>query len=491
MINCYEVSVIQRIYFQKRGDYMQGLHHKKDQRSTFSGSIGFVLAAAGSAVGLGNIWRFPYLAAKNGGGIFLVVYIILALTFGFALLLTEVAIGRKTAQGPLTAYRKLKEGWGGLGILATIIPAIILPYYSLIGGWVVKYMTVFVAGQGASAAEDGYFSGFITAQWQPIIFHTIFYMLTAAIIYMGVEQGIEKLSKILMPILVLLVIVIAVYSCTLSYTDADGVTRTGLQGMAIYLIPDFTGMTFGRLLGVIMDAMGQLFYSLSVAMGIMIAYGSYLKKDSNLLKCVNQIEIFDTAIAILAGLMIIPAVVTFMGPESMNAGPGLMFISLPKVFHSMGHITGTILGAAFFIMVFFAALTSCMSILEAIVSGLIDRFHWSRKKATVISSVYGWLTGIVVALGYNVFYFELELPNGAVAQILDIFDYVSNNVLMPILAFLTCVLVGWVLGPKEILDEVELGGVTFMRRRLYIVMIRFVCPVLLVFVFLKAFGLFA
>ncbi len=466
-------------------------NQRTSQRSTFSGSIGFILAAAGSAVGLGNIWRFPYLAAKNGGGLFLVIYIILALTFGFALLLTEVAIGRKTAQGPLTAYGTLKKGWGGLGLIATVIPAIILPYYSLIGGWVVKYFTVYASGQGRAAAEDGFFSGFITGQWQPILFHTIFYAATAFIIYKGVENGIERLSKILMPILVILVLVIAVYSCTLSFTDESGATWTGLQGMAIYFIPDFSGLTFGRLMSIIMDAMGQLFYSLSVAMGIMIAYGSYLKKDSNLPKCVNQIEIFDTAIAVLAGLMIIPAVFTFMGRDAMNAGPGLMFISLPKVFSSMGAVTGTIMGFAFFLMVLFAALTSCISILEAIVSGLIDHFHWSRKKATLIASAYGWLTGIIVALGYNVLYFEYTLPNGAVAQILDIFDYVSNNILMPILAILTCILVGWATGPKTILDEVELGGAALGRRKLYIVMIKVVCPVLLILVFLKAFGFFA
>ena len=463
----------------------------QQKRSTFSGTLGFVLAAAGSAVGLGNIWRFPYLVAKNGGGVFLVVYIVLALTFGFALLLTDITIGRKTGQGPLTAYSKLKEGWGGLGILATIIPAVIIPYYSLIGGWVVKYSAVYLTGQGKAAASDDYFSSFITAQWQPIIFHTIFYAVTAIVIFMGVNKGIEKLSKILMPILIVIVIVIAIYGCTRSFTDAGGVKRTGLQGMAVYFIPNFKGMTLGRFLGVVMDAMGQLFYSLSVAMGIMIAYGSYLKKEDDLAKSVSRIDIFDTGIAMLAGLMIIPAVYTFMGKDAMNAGPGLMFISLPKVFDSMGKVTGTVVGILFFLMVLFAALTSCMSILEAIVAGLIDRFGWSRKKATIIASLYGWAVGIIVALGYNIFYFEYTLPNGAVAQILDILDYLSNNIMMPVLAIMTCILIGWVLGPKTIYDEVEMDGKTFRRRGLYNVMIRFVCPVLLVMVFLKAFGLFA
>ena len=468
---------------------MSGEHHT-GARNTFSGSLGFVLAAAGSAVGLGNIWRFPYLAAKNGGGLFLLVYIILAFTFGFALLLTEVAIGRKTAQGPLTAYKSLKKGWGGLGIIATIIPAIILPYYSLIGGWVTKYFAAFATGGINDAASDGFFGGFITGQWEPIIFHTIFFAATAAIILGGVNKGIERVSKILMPVLVILVVGIAIYSCTLKYKAPDGTVRSGLEGMAVYFVPDFSGLTFGKLMGVIMDAMGQLFYSLSIAMGIMIAYGSYLKKDDNLPKAVGRIEIFDTGIAVLAGLMIIPAVFTFMGKDAMSQGPGLMFVSLPKVFQSMGNGPGSILGSLFFIMVIFAALTSCISILEAIVSSLIDRFHWSRKKATILASLYGWLLGIVVALGYNLFYFEYKLPNGDTAQILDIFDYLSNNILMPILAILTCILIGWVTTPKVIEDEAMIGALKFPRKRLYSMMIKFICPVLLTLVFLKAFGLF-
>ncbi len=465
-------------------------HSTSGERHTFSGSFGFVLAAAGSAVGLGNIWRFPHLAAKNGGGLFLLVYIILAFTFGFTLLLTEVAIGRKTAQGPLTAYKALKKSWSGLGIIATIIPAIIMPYYSLIGGWVVKYFSVFATGGIEKAAEDGFFTSFITAQWQPLIFHTVFFAATAFVVFAGVNKGIERASRILMPALLILVIGISIYSFTLKYTDADGVTRTGLQGMAIYFVPNFEGITFGRLMGVIMDAMGQLFYSLSVAMGIMVTYGSYLKKNENLPKAVSRIEIFDTGIAILAGMMIIPAVYTFMGKDAMNGGPGLMFVSLPKVFSSMGGVTGTILGTVFFLMVIFAALTSCISILEAVVASLIDKFNWIRKKATIVASIYGWALGIIVALGYNLLYFEWKLPNGDTAQILDIFDYISNNILMPILAILTCILVGWVLTPKSIEDEVMIGADRFPRKKLYNVMIRFVCPVLLAMVFLKAFGLF-
>lgn len=305
----------------------------EEKRNSFGGSIGFVLAAAGSAVGLGNIWRFPYLVAKDGGGLFLAIYIILVLTFGFVLLTAEISIGRKAKQGPLTAYSKLKKGWGGLGVISCIVPMIILPYYCCIGGWVLKYMTVFMTGRGTEAAADGYFASFITSEASPIIFMAIFLIAVAAVILMGVNKGIEQLSKFLMPILLLLVIGIAVYSLTIKHTDDDGTTRTGLQGLKVLVIPDFNGITFKAFVKVVIDAMGQLFFSLSVAMGIMIAYGSYVDDKANISKSINQIEIFDSLIAFLAGMMIIPAVYVFMGREGMEAsGPSLMFISLPKVF---------------------------------------------------------------------------------------------------------------------------------------------------------------
>ncbi len=458
------------------------------KRSSFSNSFGFVLAAAGSAVGLGNIWRFPYLAAKDGGGLFLVVYLILALTFGFALLTTEVAIGRKTKQSPLTAYKLVHDGWGKLGIVACIVPMIIMTYYCTIGGWVLKYCVSFLTGQASVAAEDDYFTGFITSQGQPIVYNIIFLVIVCAIILMGVNKGIENWSKILMPILLVLILIIAVFCLTITHTDASGETRTGLDGLAVYLIPNVSGMSVGEILTVVMDAMGQLFYSLSVAMGIMIAYGSYVRDDANLMKSINQIEIFDTIVAFLAGVMIIPAVYVFMGADGMSSGPGLMFITLPKVFASMGTI-GVLVGVAFFIMVFFAALTSAMSILEAIVSSFMDHFGWSRKKAVVIDLVISAIVGVITCLGYNVFYFEITLPNGAVAQILDILDYVSNNILMPVVAIGTCILIGWVVKPKYIIEEIEKTGARFQRKQLYIVMIRFIAPILLLLLFCKSIGL--
>ena len=463
----------------------------QQKRSNFTGSIGFVLAAAGSAVGLGNIWRFPYLAAKDGGGVFLLCYIILALTFGFTLLTTEIAIGRKTGQSPLTAYKQLDKKFGWVGLLAVIIPGLILPYYSVIGGWILKYLASYVTGGAHAMMSDSYFTGFITNEWEPLIWFVLFLGATTFVVYKGVNSGIEKLSKVLMPILLVMIIAIAIFSLTLSHTDDSGATRTGLEGFMVYLIPDFTGMTFGKFVTILMDAMGQLFYSISVAMGIMITYGSYVKKDTNLSKSVNQIELFDTIVAFLAGMMIVPAVYAFRGTEGLSkGGPSLMFVSLPKVFGAMGDI-GVVVAIIFFIMVVFAALTSSISIMEALVSSAMDKLHVTRKKATVIVALIALVLGLVVCFGYNFLYFDLMLPNSGVpGQILDVMDYISNYVLMPVVAIATCVLVGWVIKPKTIIDEVTVNGEKFSRRQLYNIMIKFVTPVMLFFLLLQSLGLF-
>ena len=465
----------------------------KQNRGSFSGRLGFVLAAAGSAVGLGNIWRFPYLAAKDGGGLFLVTYLVLALTFGFTLLITEISIGRKTGQSPLTAYKLMHPKMGWVGVLACLIPALILPYYCAIGGWVLKYLSAFLTLQGSAAAADTYFTVFITAQWEPIVWFLIYLLATSFVVFKGVHKGIEKLSRILMPILLVLILGISVFSLFLRHTDANGVTRTGLQGLMVYIIPNFEGMTLKQFFVVLTDAMGQLFYSISVAMGIMIAYGSYVSKETDLNKSVNQIELFDTLVAFLAGMMIIPAVFTFMGSEGMTAsGPALMFVALPKVFREMGSVVGSLVGILFFVTVAFAALTSSVSVMEAVVSSVVDRFHMERKKAGVLVFAVTAVVGILVCLGYNALYFEAILPNtpaGKNAQILDILDYLSNYILMPVVSIATCIFIGWILKPKTVIDEVTYGGHKFGREKLYVVMIKFVTPVLLTLLLLQALGL--
>ncbi len=468
---------------------------EQKKRGSFTSNIGFILAAAGSAVGLGNLWRFPYLAAKNGGGLFLLIYVILAITFGFALMTTEIAIGRKTGVGPLTAYGKMNKKFSFLGWLSTAVPIIIFPYYCVIGGWVTKYAATYATGGAKSiyaGGSDVFFSSFISANLAPIIWLFIYMGITAVIVLMGVEKGIEKASKIMMPALLIIIIGISIFSLTLSFKDENGVTRTALEGLKIYLIPNFEGLTVSKFFSVLLDATGQLFYSMSLAMGIMITYGSYTRKEDNLVKSVNQIEIFDTAVALLAGLIVIPTVFTFQGTEGLaKSGPSLMFISLPDVFEQMGFIGG-IVGALFFVLVFFAALTSSISIMEAIVASITDKFKIGRKAATLSVFVFGMLIGIAVCLGYNIWYFEYTLPNGAVGQILDILDYVSNSLMLPVVALLTCLLV-WVCSTKVITDEVEIGldGKSFSRKRLYTVMIKYVAPVLLILILLQSFNVFA
>ena len=464
---------------------------KAKKKGGFTSSIGFVLAAAGSAVGVGNIWRFPYLTARNGGGLFILVYLALVLTFGFTLLTTDIALGRRTGMDAWEAFGSLNKKWSFLGKLTFVIPVIIMTYYSVIGGWVLKYATVYVTGQAAAAAEDSFFGSFITSQVAPIVFMLVFLAFTAFVVYAGVEKGIEKFARIVMPGLLLMIIGIAIYALTLSHTDSDGVTRTGLQGLAIYLVPNLDGITPGRFLNILLDAMSQLFFSLSVSMGIMITYGSYVKKDVNLSTSIAQVEFFDTAVALLAGTMIIPSIYVFTGTDAMQSGPSLMFVSLPKVFHSMGP-AGTVVGLVFFVMVIFAALTSCVSIMETLVSTFMGIFHTTRKKVALGVTVYAALSAIVICLGYNVLYFEVDLPTASGVQLLDIMDYVSNSFLMPLIAFLTAIFVGWVIRPKYIIEEMETcgeNGTVFRRKQLYTVMVKYVVPVIMAVLFIQSTGI--
>ena len=460
----------------------------KEKKGNFSGSLGFVLAAAGSAVGVGNIWRFPYLCAKDGGGLFLIVYLVLVLTFGFVLLTTDIAIGRRTKQNALKAFCTLHPKWKFLGYLTFLVPTLIMTYYSVIGGWITKYFCAYIVSNGSAAAQNGYFTSFITSKVSPIVFMLVFLALTAWVVYRGVEKGIEKFSKFIMPGLILLIIIIAVFSLTLSHEGDDGTVRTGIQGLLVYVKPDFTGLTLKKFMGVLLDAMSQLFFSLSVSMGIMVTYGSYVKDDIDLNRSINQIEVFDTGVAFLAGMMIIPAVYVFLGTEGMASGPSLIFISLPKVFQAMGGI-GRIVAIAFFLMIGFAALTSCVSVMETLVANCMEIFHKTRKQMCAMIGIYSLITAVLICLGYNVLYFELKLPNGATAQLLDVMDYISNSFLMPFISLLTSILIGWVVGPKWITDEVEKNGEHFHRAGLYRFMIRYVVPVVMLVLFLVSTGI--
>ena len=435
-------------------------HHNK--RSTFSGKLGFVLSAAGASVGLGNIWRFPYLAAKYGGGIFLLVYIILALTFGYTMIMAETTLGRMTRKSPVGAYASFgRSKWLSFGgWINAVIPVLIVPYYSVIGGWVIKYLFSYLTCQGAGLAADGYFSGCISDGAATEVCFLIFTLLTIGIIYAGVRNGVERVSKCMMPVLVVLSVVIAVFS----------MTRPGaLEGIKYFLIPNvknFSWMT-------VVTAMGQMFYSLSIAMGILITFGSYMKKDISIEGSTRNVEIFDTAIAIMAGLMIIPAVFAFSGgdAESLKAGPSLMFITIPKVFASMG--LGTFVGILFFLLVLCAALTSSIALTESAVSTFQDELGWSRKKSALIVGVIMVVLGSLSSLGYG----PLDGVKILGMQFLDFFDFLTNSVMMPIAAIATCILVSRVVGTKRIEEEVLLENGTFRRKKIFAFMIRYLCPI--------------
>lgn len=445
------------------------------KRGSFTDKLGFVLAAAGSAVGLGNLWRFPYLAAKYGGGIFLFIYLILAVTFGFALMVTEIALGRKTRLSAIGAYPALDKRFKFLGYLSSVIPFLITPYYCVIGGWVLKYLVVFLTGQVSSAAGDEFFSSYIAQPAAPVIFFVIYVTVGMLAVLLGVEGGIEKASRFMMPVLVVMTVFISVFSL---------MQPGAMEGLKYYLLPDFSRFSATT----VMAAMGQLFYSMSLAMGIMITYGSYMKKETSLEKSVRQIEIFDTGIAFMAGLMIIPAVFAFSGgsEEALGKGPSLMFITLPKVFDNMKF--GTLVGAVFFLLVLFAALTSSISLTETLVSIVVDKLKFSRKKACGV--VYVWLLalGIPVSLGFGIWSFIAPLG----MSLLDFFDFTSNSVLMPIAAIFTCIFVGFVIKPKTLIDEVEING-EFKSKKFYSVMIKYIAPVclvaILIFAIMEALGM--
>lgn len=448
---------------------------ENEKRSSFSGKIGFVLSAAGASVGLGNIWRFPYLAAKYGGGIFLLIYIVLALTFGYSMIVAETALGRMTGKSPVGAYASFakpgrRSGFLGFGgWINAIIPVLIVPYYSVIGGWVIQYLVGYLTGHGQELAADGYFSSFISDGAATEICFLVFALFTLGIIFAGVRNGVERVSKVMMPMLVVLSVIITAYS----------VTRPGaLAGVKYFLVPNpanFSWMT-------VVTAMGQMFYSLSIAMGILVTFGSYMKKDVSIEGATQNVEIFDTLIAIMAGLMIIPAVFAFSGgdPETLQAGPALMFITIPKVFASMGY--GTPAGILFFLLVLFAALTSSIALTESAVSTFEDELGWGRKKATIIVGIIMVVLGSLSSLGYGPLAFVKIIG----MQFLDFFDFLTNSVMMPIAALTICLLVSRKIGVEGIAEEVEREGAPFRRKRIFTFMIRYICPIFVAIILISS-----
>ena len=432
--------------------------HSGKPRSSFSGKMGYVLAVAGSAVGLGNIWRFPYLAAKYGGGIFLLVYLVLMLTFGYALIVSETALGRMTKKSPVGAFRSFGKSlpfrFGGW--VNAVIPMLIVPYYCVIGGWVTKYLFEYIRGNAVTLAEDAYFSGFISSGAIVEFWLVMFTFFIFLVIVAGVKQGVERVSKIM---LVILAIFVSLYS----------ITRPGaMEGVKYLLIPNLDNFSWMT----VVAAMGQMFYSLSIAMGILYTYGSYLKKEVDIEKSTSQVEIFDTAIAVLAGLMIIPAVFAFSGgsPDTLQAGPSLMFITIPKVFANMEMGDGV--GILFFLLVLFAALTSAISLTETSVSTFEDQFGWSRRKCSLLMAVIILVLGSASALGFS----SLDFVTLLGMSILDFFDFLTNSIMMPLAALATCFLITRVVGLDAIAREVEQSS-AFRRKKLYFFFMKYLAPV--------------
>ncbi len=446
------------------------LRDSHSSRSSFSGKLGYVLTVAGASVGLGNIWRFPYLAAKYGGGIFLLVYLILMLTFGYALIVSETALGRMTGKSPVGAFEAFGKNaafrFGGW--INAVIPMLIVPYYSVIGGWVTKYLFEYFCGNTVLLSSDDYFTGFITDGFSAEFWFLLFCLAVVLVLFAGVKQGIERVSKVMMPLLVLLAIFVAGYS----------MTRPGaFEGVKYFLIPkveDFSWMT-------VVAAMGQMFYSLSIAMGILYTYGSYMKKDVDIEKSTIQVEVFDTAIAMLAGLMIIPAVFAFSGgaPDTLKAGPSLMFITIPKVFASMGFGTGA--GIMFFLLVLLAALTSAISLAESGVSTFEDQFGLERRKAALLMGAVIVLFGSAAALGFGI----LDFVSLFSMSILDFFDFLTNSLMMPLAALATCLLVSRVVGLDRIAQEVGQSS-AFKRRKIYELFMRYLAPVCILIILLSS-----
>ena len=440
-----------------------------EKRGGFSGRLGFLLATAGAAVGLGNLWRFPYLAEQYGGGIFLLVYLILVVTFGVVMLITELAIGRRTGKSCFDALMDLCDKYPIIGWIAMLVPAIIVPYYCVIGGWVTKYFADYVTGNGSDLAANSFFGSFTQMDLgglfdSPVPWFLIYALLTIVVVVFGVEKGIERLSKVLMPALFVLLIAICVYMLTI-----PGIS----DGLAYYLVPDFDKLSFSTLAG----AVSQLFYSLSIAMGISIAYGSYMRKQDNIEKSAYTVALTDTSVAFLSGLMIVPAFVLFSGSsEGMTSGFGLLFTTMPQVFDVMPG--GEFVGIAFFLLAMFAALTSSIALMEAVVAVLKDHWHMTRVRACVIVSAVILVLGMLACLGEGPLSFIEPLG----MTFLAFFDFITNSVMMPIVALITCILIGYVVKTRYVVEEVESSGCEFRIKTVYGFMIKYVCPVILVII---------
>jgi NSS family neurotransmitter:Na+ symporter len=442
-------------------------------RGRWATKSGFVLAAAGSAVGLGNLWKFPYMAGENGGAAFVLVYLVILVLIGMTVMLAELTVGRHTQLDALGAYKKLSAKWAWVGGMGVLCAFFIMAFYTVVGGWAIKY---FVASlTNAVASID--FVGFITAPAEPLVYTLVFCLLTWVFVYFGIGGGIEKASKIMMPLLFIFIVIIAIRSCTLPGAGA---------GLDYYLNPDLSKINGG----VILAAMGQVFFSLSLGMGCMITYGSYLDKDSSLTQSSWMIPGIDTAIAFLAGLAIFPAVFAFgMQPD---AGPGLMFGILPQVFDKMP--AGVFFASIFFLLVIFAALTSAISLLEVVTAYFVDEKSTSRGSASILGIIGIFILAIPCSLSMGPLAGVTVIPEIGAMNIpamgfFDAFDWITSKLMLPLGGMLVCIFVGWVWGTDRALDEITgSGSRAFPLAGIWSILVKYIAPAAIFLVFLSGFG---
>ncbi|MCT4593121.1 MAG: sodium-dependent transporter [Anaeromicrobium sp.] len=441
-----------------------------DGREQWGSKIGFLLAAAGSAVGLGNLWKFPYMAGKNGGGVFVVVYLGILITLGFTLMAGELTLGRFTQLNAIGAYRKISKKLTWVGAIGVFTAFLILSFYSVIGGWVINYIIKTCTGAlntSDSAALGDMFGQMISDPVMPIVFHGVFMIATLVIVLGGIGEGIEKASKVMMPALLVMIVALAIRSVTLPGAEA---------GLEFFLKPDFSKLN-GAL---VLDALGQVFFSLSLGMGIIITYGSYLPKEENIPQSAVYIPLIDTAVALLAGFAILPAVFA-LGFEP-TAGPGLMFITLPAVFAKMPF--GTFFGLLFFVLVLLAALTSSISLLEVCVSYVVDEWGWDRKKTTLTLGFVIFAVGVPASLSLGPWADVKIFGKG----FFDLYDYVTQNIFLPLGGLMSCITIGWVWGVDNAIKEATNNGkVKFALGKLWGFLIKYIAPLAIGKVFYDSF----
>ena len=445
------------------------------KRAQWSSKIGFILAAAGSAVGLGNIWKFPGRAYEGGGGAFLVIYLIIVVALGIPLMLTELSIGRASQANVVTSFEKLgHKGFSWAGWIGVVGAFIITSYYSHVGGWVLRYVFGYITDAPMIYADStGYFLNMLGAlpsgetffPWIAIVFAAVFMLINAIVIIRGVESGLERFNKIGMPALFILLLILLVRSVTLPGSE---------DGLAFLLSFRWENVTFQTVLA----ALGQAFYSLSIGMAIMVTYGSYLSKNENIEKNSVIICLMDTLVAIIAGFIIVPAVFATLGPEQIGKGGSFAFISLARVFEQMPG--GQFFGVLFYLLLLFAALTSCTSLIESIVAFLTERFSWKRTGATIAVCLVMFLLGCLYTCSQAAFPIKgiwFDAANGiSFPAFGDAMEFLTDRLMIPVCALGICIFVGWVWKPERIIAEVEQSGVRFKFAKLYRVIVRYVAP---------------